>query len=379
MNSEAETRTMAERLVRRLGMAFDEQRYVKARDDVRPGMLKNAEFNQVDRTFTSDYNGYDTMFAVSDDGGVVTCSCKCPDYTKRVPHGTEQITCKHTLALILFYIECFGQEHFEEVNNKFISDLGAAIAKSIAKLTDLIESVVREGEIPFLLGPTGVGKTTAVREVARRMKWSFEEVAGSPSFADADLVGLRTDHMLVPGIIARTFTRARLGEHVLSFFDEALRFNVRSQDILMRPLQVMDAEIARAMGIDTDVPVRIVEAPLWGVEHAPAEYVHFVLAANPWGSSIDPALVRRLEIINVGMDQDILAVFDEPLRGIIESSWKSQEHGELPLPMEYGLLSRARNSRDEAIVKRFINKIGAIDKASAEGFRHIAKAGGMSV
>ena len=44
----------------------------------------------------------------------------------------------------------------------------------------------------MLLGPTGCGKTSATRQVALRHGWGLEEVAGSHSFADADIVALRT-------------------------------------------------------------------------------------------------------------------------------------------------------------------------------------------
>jgi hypothetical protein len=149
---------------------------------------------------------------------------------------------------------------------RFSDRVAAAIGRAIAALADLVEVTVNAGEIPFLLGPTGVGKTSAVRLVATRNGWGFEEVTGSESWADADLLGLRTDHLEQPGVLARAFARARAGETVLLFIDEATRFNSRAHDLFMRPFQPTPVSVACAMGLPVAEPVRLAEAPLWGVE-----------------------------------------------------------------------------------------------------------------
>ena len=107
-------------------------------------------------------------------------------------------------------------------DSSFADRISDAIGKAINTLADLVQTVLLAGEIPLLIGPTGTGKTTAVRIVAIRNGWGFEEVTGSESWADADLLGLRTDHMEQPGVFARAFQRARGGETVLLFVDEAL-------------------------------------------------------------------------------------------------------------------------------------------------------------
>jgi hypothetical protein len=311
----------------------------------------------------------------------VTVGCSCQDWRTR--GAASNMPCKHILSL------AFNVGDIPTVSGEaaarpatdapaaappeppFSTKLRQAIGGAIAALADQVEALIQAEEIPFLLGPTGSGKTSAVRMVAARRGWAFEEVAGSPSFADSDLVGLRTDHMEVPGVFARAFHRAREGdETVLLFLDELLRLNTRAMDVLMRPLQVTPAEIARAMGLAWS-DIRRVEAPLLGQDWAPADRVRIALAANPWGNPPDPALVRRVHPLLVGFSDDVLALFQEPLRGAIRASWSGVTSGQLPLPMEYQLLTTARAADDETLLIPYLNKLRAVDEAAADGFRAI--------
>ena len=122
-------------------------------------------------------------------------------------------------------------------HTRFGEQVRRAIASAIADLASQAHTQILAGKIPFLLGPTGCGKTSAIRQVAIDQGWAFEEVAGAQSFVDADLVGLRTDHMEVPGVFARAFRRAQGGETVLLLLDELTRFNERVPDLLMRPFK----------------------------------------------------------------------------------------------------------------------------------------------
>lgn len=253
----------------------------------------------------------------------------------------------------------------------FYDEVQQAIRRAITDLADQVQSILTADTIPFLIGPTGAGKTSAVRLCATRNRWGFEEVAGCQSFADADLVGLRTDRQELPGIFARTFRRARAGEQVLLFLDELTRFNVRAQDLLMRPLQVAPVEVVQAIGIASTTPVRLVEAPLWGIEYAPASAVYIVLAANPWGSALDPALLRRVEPLEVQMADAVAALFEQRLADAIRASWKSVDQGELPLPIEYQHLSTAQAPDDTRILQRYLTRLHILDRAAAEGYRHL--------
>jgi hypothetical protein len=258
--------------------------------------------------------------------------------------------------------------------------LQAAVATAVSRLSETVEALVGQGEIPFLIGPTGSGKTSAVREVATRNDWGFEEVGGAPSFADADLVGIRMQGgTTIPGVFARAFERARAGETVLLFLDEFLRLNQRAQDILMRPFLPTPARVARAMGIATTEDVRLIEAPLWGVEWAPVERIKLVLAANPWGALIDPALVRRVTPVLVGFDQAVAGHFDSPLREAIQASWQMVQGAELPLPLEYSALCRATGARDQRLLEGYLMRLRAVDVAAAEGFKTVLEGIGLKL
>ena len=327
--------------------------------------------------------------------GTLKVECSCQDWRTRGEKASPQMPCKHilTLAFNVGDIPTVSPESDEAEAGAsdaetpppaapdlpFKEKVRQAIGQAIEALADQVDALMQAGEIPFLLGPTGSGKTSAVRMVAQRRDWAFEEVAGSPSFADSDLVGLRTDHMEVPGVFARAFRRAREGETVLLFLDELTRFNARALDVLMRPLQVTPARIARAMGLAWG-DIRLVEAPLWGQDWAPAEKVRIVLAANPWGSRLDPALVRRVHPLPAGFSEEkVLTLFTDPVKGIIQTSWAGTKNGEMPLPIEYQALLAAEGPDDQRIVWPYIERLRALDPAAADGFLVVAKGLGLEV
>jgi hypothetical protein len=334
--------------------------------------------------------------------GTLKLGCSCQDWKTR---GVQvNMPCKHILALAFTIDSQFlmngapngnsttseskksaaappppAMPIISEQVTAFNDLVRQSIEQAIDRLTDQIEMLLAANAIPLLVGPTGTGKTSAVRHCATRNGWGFEEVAGSQSFADADLVGLRTDKQELPGVFARAFHRARDGEKILLFIDELLRFNQRAQDILMRPLQHVSPAVAQAMGLPTVEPLRLIEAPLWGIEYAPAQAVHIVLAANPWGSALDPALLRRVEPVEVAMATVVADLFDQPLADAIRASWRSVTEGELPLPIEYQLLSSVQAADDSAFLARYLAKLRIIDRAAAEGFHHLLQGLGITL
>lgn len=328
---------------------------------------------------------------------VLDLECDCPDWQQRGQHFSQP--CKHLLALALKVGPVPDNGAVVVITppapapttpppastplapvTTFRDRILQAVAGAISALADQVEAVLAAGEAPFLIGPTGCGKTSAVRLVATRNAWGFEEVSGSPSFADADLAGVKmAGGVEIAGPFARAFRRARDGEHVLLFIDEFLRFNTRAQDILMRPLLPTPPDVAQAMGIRTAEFVRLLEAPLWGVEWAPCSRAKLALACNPWGSVPDPAVVRRVTPVPVAFAPAVARLFTTPLQNAIEASWKAVQGGQLPLPIEYQALTTAEAPDDRRFLAAYFGRLGAIDPAAAEGFRKVLQGIGVTV
>jgi hypothetical protein len=256
-----------------------------------------------------------------------------------------------------------------------------AIGQAVARLADLVEPILQADKTPFLIGPTDVAKTSAIRLVAVRHGWAFEALDGMSSYADADLVGLKTDHGVYASVIARAFRRARGGECVLLFLDELTRLNQRAMDVLMRPLLPIPCEIAWAQRVPADdgQTVRMVEAPMWGLDWAPVNRCKVALACNPWGSALDPALVRRTVPLEVGFDPAVAALFQKSARDAIETSWKLVTEGQLPLPIGYTLLAEAADPTDLGFAPTYIAQLRAIDRPAAEGFRKLLEGMGIRI
>lgn len=328
---------------------------------------------------------------------VLDLECDCPDWQQRGQHFSQP--CKHLLALALKVgpVPDNGGVLItppqpaapppppttpppSATPTTFRDRILQAVAGAIAALADQVEAVLAAGEVPFLIGPTGGGKTSAVRLVATRNAWGFEEVSGSPSFADADLAGVKmAGGVELAGPFARAFRRAREGEVVLLFIDEFLRFNTRAQDILVRPLLPTPPSVAQAMGIRTAEFVRLLEAPLWGVEWAPCARAKLALACNPWGSVLDPAVVRRVTPVPVAFAPAVARLFTTPVQNAIEASWKAVQGGQLPLPIEYQALTTAEAPDDRRFLAAYFGRLGAIDPAAAEGFRKVLQGIGVTV
>jgi len=319
------------------------------------------------------------------DDAVICPSCTCPDWADRGRYSN--LLCKHLLSTAIHSGDLFAATSLKPISadivfstkeekqiveqvEDFNECVRREISKAVSSLAESVLAVLKEGYVPFLLGPTGVGKTSAIRQVALATQSLLIEHAGADSFTDSDLVGVEMPSgKRMPGPIGNALTHAReMGEPVLLFLDEFLRYNSRAQESLMRLLLPIPAEITRVMGISHDGAIRATSAPFWGDEWAPAESVSIVLAANPWGNVPDPALVRRTVPIMVGFDNSVAGLFSQKTRAAIDLSWKGTADGSLPLPIEYGELARAQSADDPAILSRYTNRLMALDPAAAKGF-----------
>ena len=252
----------------------------------------------------------------------------------------------------------------------FGEQVSAQINSAIEALSLEIEELLEDGQVPLVIGPTGCGKSSAHRMIALRNEFSLVESAGAASYSDADMVGIvHVNGDPFPGPLADAFSAAReVGEDVLLFLDEFTRYNARAQEALMRPLLPIDAEAAKAMGIDTEVPVRVTSAPFWGTEWGPADKIRMSLACNPWGTAIDPALIRRTTPIFAGFPEDLAEIFSDKVGQAIKASWSAVRDGRWPLPIEYQALAKAESPDDVSIFRTYSYRLRAIDPAAAEGF-----------
>ena len=365
-----------------------EQARLKRASDIRSVTKPNVESRlNGDYVVETTMNSYTVLWEITPRGedAVVRPSCTCPDWADRGRYSN--LLCKHLLSAALQNDDLFaavtslkpinadivfpkeGKQKVEQVED-FNERVKREISKAVASLAEDVLAVLKEGYVPFLLGPTGVGKTSAIRQVALATQSLLIEHAGADSFTDSDLVGVEMPSgKRMPGPIGNALTHAReMGEPVLLFLDEFLRYNSRAQESLMRLLLPIPSEITRVMGISHDGAIRATSAPFWGDEWAPAESVSIVLAANPWGNIPDPALVRRTVPIMVSFENNVAGLFSQKTRAAIDLSWKGTADGSLPLPIEYGELARAQSADDPAILARYTNRLMALDPAAAKGF-----------
>jgi hypothetical protein len=351
------------------------------------------------KTFwTGAYKTYNLEFVLRHDKNEVEIACSCPDWfaaggAQEHEGSLNTRPCKHLLA---FAEKCVippqnsvdlsrpvdvrpltkGKKPTGAKKNTisaalpFGEQVSDEIGLAITNLSFDIEELLLDGQVPLVIGPTGCGKTSAHRMIALRNKQSLVESAGAASYSDADMVGIvHVNGDPFPGPIADAFSAAReMGENVLLFLDEFTRFNARAQEALMRPLLPIAADAAQAMGIDTKVPVRITSAPFWGTEWGPAEKIQMSLACNPWGTTIDPALIRRTNPVFASFPDDLAELFSDKVGQAIKASWSAVEDGRWPLPIEYQALAKAKSPDDASIFRAYSHRLRAIDPAAADGF-----------
>ena len=305
----------------------------------------------------------------------VTPACNCADWLQS-GGWTEKRPCKHLLALaVVTDIPPLVQPLKPEAHVAQEQTGGAApqpaastsvappeplfgdqianiIDQAISRIADQVREILSQGLVPLLVGPTGSGKTSAIRRVAQSLDYRLVEHAGSESYTDSDLVGVMMPSGLrMPGPVAQALGHAReLGEPVLLFLDKFTRYHLRAQESLIRLLLPIDANVVRSLGIEFDGAVCATSAPFWGDEWAPADTVHIALACNPWGTPLDPALVRRTVPVMVEFATQVADLFDRKLATAIKLSWTGTQDGTLPLPLEYGELVRAASPDDAKVL-----------------------------
>ena len=382
---------------------LDRAKDIVRKDRLTPLALSGA--NRLNQSVRQTIHQYEVSWEIAVNPPTMTArispSCTCADWL-RSGGWTEKRLCKHLLALAMVTKmpnELMPMKPEAHVRNQkaepaqdeepqplpatrppFDKRLTAAITAAIGGIADRVKEVLNEGFVPLLVGPTGCGKTSAVRRAAAIMSCRLVEHAGADSYTDSDLVGVMMPSGLrMPGPIAQALGNAReMGEPVLLFLDEFTRYHARAQESLMRLLLPIGVEVVQSLGLPFDGAVRATSAPFWGDEWAPAEHVHIALACNPWGTALDPALVRRTVPLAVGFSEEVAGLFSPKLATAIRLSWSGTQDGTLPLPLEYGELSRATGPDDPHVLDRYRSRLAILDPAACTAFDALLKGAGVA-
>ena len=104
--------------------------------------------------------------------------------------------------------------------------------------------------------------------------------------------------------------------------------------------------------------------------------MHIALACNPWGTPLDPALVRRTVPVMVEFELQVAELFDAKLAMAIKLSWTGTQDGTLPLPLEYGELVRASSPDDARILERYRSRLTVLDPAARTAFDALLQGSG---
>ena len=239
--------------------------------------------------------------------------------------------------------------------------------KAISALGIQVETLWHTDQIPMLIGPTGTGKTSAIKTIAKINQWNYFTLAGDKSIAESDLLGMHLNNGTdICGIATLAFRAAREGNVTILFLDEFKRFNQRMQDVLMTAVQRTEASVAKLMGIETDEDIYILRSPTWGMEWAPVSKLKWVFATNPWGANIDDAFGRRITYVDAWYSEDVLKPFDPVFADMVKQVWQACREGVLGLPIEYQMLAGCKTKNDTDALGRYLIKLRMHNRAYYE-------------
>ena len=86
-----------------------------------------------------------------------------------------------------------------------------------------------------------------------------------------------------------------------------------------------------------------------------------------------------MQPLPVAFATPVLELFSSPVRDAIETSWKAEAEGQLPLPVEYQALLDAEAPDDATLFRPYLIRLRAIDRAAAEGYHTLLKGMGINV
>ena len=119
-----------------------------------------------------------------------------------------------------------------------------------------LRRLVRRGGTALLVGPTGVGKTYAVKQAVLAEGARLVIVKGRPGLDDRQLYGgiypTDTHYQWIDGPLAKAWRAAHAGEHVVLVIDELARLDPYHLAALIGALDPVSGAEVRSMGITRD-------------------------------------------------------------------------------------------------------------------------------
>jgi len=246
--------------------------------------------------------------------------------------------------------------------------LRQAIQKYIDACAVEVKEVLEEGHRASLfIGPTGMGKSTAIKQAIRQSGTYFAQAVGAAAHTPATMLGMVAQGVAHPGPIADAWEMARKGKTTF-FLDELFRFPQSVSTLLINCMEVVDAALAERGGMYRTHPqlagkdILVISAPLWPLDICPAENLTFVTAANPWGTIPDPAVMRRVtdvrkfsfdpEVNDWGLSNHFLPSTWE----CISKTFMAVKSGEIAVPFAFDSMMAMKGPGDTGPLRAYAMK-----------------------
>lgn len=283
----------------------------------------------------------------------------CIHLEAAMQHAKEAGLLPSTPALSLHH-------HEAEELTPFQKNLRKALNEYTQKWVDRLASAYKKqggSYIPLLVGPSDMGKTYIMAQVAGELGRRLVSISGMPSFSDDIAVGLDTRAVKRRGPIAEAFERARDGENVLLAIDEVRRFPRTVQDMLVAGIQVIPAHHAQTAGLPVNEPVRMLQSPLYGLLWAPVSKLYIIMGTNPWGTPFDPAFLRRVYPVHIEWDKNVIKSFglSEPISTFVEHTHGMTKETEFGMPIGISVLLQMRTPDDTEPIRTYMQRLRLLD------------------
>lgn len=308
--------------------------------------------------------GYETVTLIINDAGeVASAACTCTLWNGHSRH--RGLDCSHITEARSGHTSAGVKSGTAA---EWRDGLRAAIQKYIDSCAAEVESVLEEGHRASLfIGPTGMGKSTAIKQAIRKSGAYFAQGVGASAHTPATMLGMVAQGVSHPGPIADAWSQARKGKTIF-FLDELFRFPQSVSTLLINCMEVVDSALAERGGLYKNHPelagqdILVISAPLWPLDICPAANMTFVTAANPWGTIPDPAVMRRVTDVRKFVydpevnDWGLAAHFTQSVWECIAKTFMAVKSGEIAVPFAFDSMMAMKGPDDTAPLRAYAMK-----------------------